>query len=64
MVRAVFSSQGPLHSPEENAFVGLTDLRIAGGGDDATLFAVTRGDGWLTSFDIGNNAGQTQLESQ
>lgn len=64
MVRAVFSSQGGLSTPQENALAGLTDLQIAIEGDTAALFAVTRSDGWLTSFDVGAAPGQTRVEGQ
>jgi Ca2+-binding RTX toxin-like protein len=64
MVRAVFSAQGALFAPLEDSLVGLTDLRIAGEGNSATLFATTRGSGYLTAFDLGNAAGQAQVEAQ
>lgn len=64
MVKAVFSSQSPLLTPLENALVGLTDLQIAFDGDAATLFAVTRGDGWLTALDVGATPGQTVVQGQ
>lgn len=64
MVRAVFSAEGALSGPADNSLVGLTDLMLAQQGGEATLFAATRGDGWLTSYDVGNAAGQAQAEAQ
>ena len=64
MVRAVFSTHGALFGPQENSLVGLNDLLISFEGGNATLFAATRGDGWLTAYDVGNAAGQTQIEAQ
>lgn len=62
MVRAVFSVQGTLSGAEENALVGINDLLVVPGSDGGTLYTATRGDGWLSAFDIGDGAGQTTLE--
>jgi Ca2+-binding RTX toxin-like protein len=64
MVRALFSTQGALSAPQENSLVGLTDLLIAQNDGQSTLFAVTRGGGYLTSFDLGGTAGRAQAEAQ
>ncbi|NNE51586.1 MAG: hypothetical protein HKN30_04210 [Sulfitobacter sp.] len=64
MVRAVFSSWGALFGWEDDSLVGLTDLELVESGGKTTLFAVTRGDGWLSAFDVGDAAGQTRLEGQ
>ncbi|MFT6676845.1 MAG: Ca2+-binding RTX toxin-like protein [Sulfitobacter sp.] len=61
MVRAVFSAQGNLTGTEENALVGLNDLLLVQGAGGAMLYAATRGDGWLSAFDVGDGAGQTSL---
>lgn len=59
MVRAVFSVAGTLRSNEEAALVGLQDLALVGSGSTASLMAVTRGDGWLSAWDL---SGGTRLE--
>ena len=64
MVRALFSSRGALSGAQPDSLVGLTDLQVYQNGGEATLFATTRGDGWLSAYDIGASPGQTRLEAQ
>ncbi len=61
MVRATFSNHGGLYSAEEFGLVGLSDIRIVNGAGGPMLFTATRGDGWLTAYDLGNNPGSTSL---
>ena len=61
MVRAVFSMHGNLTGAEENALVGINDLLIVPDAAGGTLYTATRGDGWLSAFDIGDTPGQTAL---
>ncbi|KIN62908.1 Hemolysin-type calcium-binding repeat family protein [Sulfitobacter noctilucicola] len=62
MVRATFSAHGALHSNEEFGLVGLNDIKVVDGSGGPTLYAATRGDGWLTSYDLGDRPGQTSFE--
>ena len=62
MVRAVFSVHDTLIGAEENALVGINDLLVMADAGGGTLYTATRGDGWLSAFDIGGTAGQTALE--
>ncbi|MBM1308675.1 hypothetical protein JQT66_00695 [Sulfitobacter mediterraneus] len=62
MVRADFSVHAPLFGTEENALVGINDLLVVPDANGGTLYTATRGDGWLTAFDIGGGVGQTELE--
>lgn len=41
----------------DNPLVGITDAQILDTADGPILFVTTRGDGWLTAFDLGNGAG-------
>lgn len=61
MVRATFTQHGALHSAEEFGLVGLNDIRIVQGAGRSLLFAATRGDGWLTAYDLGTNPGTANL---
>ncbi len=62
MVRATFSGHGGLSASEEFGLVGLNDIKIVAGSGGPTLYAATRGDGWLTAYDLGDGAGQTSFE--
>lgn len=62
MVRAVFNVEGSLTAAQDGALVGLTDLHLAQGPDGMSLYATTRGGGWLTAFDVGTQAGQSRQE--
>lgn len=64
MVRATFSNHGSLFSTEEFGLVGLNDIKIVDGARGPMLFAATRGDGWLSAYDLGNNPGATSLVQQ
>ncbi|MEW9917981.1 hypothetical protein AB2B41_00060 [Marimonas sp. MJW-29] len=61
MVRATFSQHGALFSAEEFGLVGLNDIRIVDGARGPMLFAATRGDGWLSAYDLGRTPGQSSL---
>jgi len=41
------------HDPE--ALVGITDLQVVDSPNGPTLIATTRGDGWVTAFDLSGN---------
>ncbi|MEO1555367.1 MAG: calcium-binding protein, partial [Pseudomonadota bacterium] len=43
-----------------DALVGVMDLDVVQTTMGTYLFAATRGDGWLTAFDLGTNGGDTQ----
>ncbi|SMX32756.1 Bifunctional hemolysin/adenylate cyclase precursor [Octadecabacter ascidiaceicola] len=47
---------GPI---EDNPLVGITDAQILDTADGPMLFVTTRGDGWVTAFDLGNDAGDS-----
>ena len=64
MVRATFTQHGALFSAEEFGLVGLNDVRIVDGAGGPVLFAATRGDGWLSAYDLGDAAGSTSLAQQ
>ena len=64
MVRAIFTNHGALGSAEEFGLVGLNDIKIVDGSGGPMLFAATRGDGWLSAYDLGNGAGDTSLAQQ
>ena len=64
MVRATFTQHGPLFSAEEFGLVGLNDVKIVYGAQGPTLFAATRGDGWLSAYDLGNAPGTATLQQQ
>ncbi|MGC1505537.1 MAG: hypothetical protein WA782_15510 [Sulfitobacter sp.] len=64
MVRAVFTNHGALSSFEEFGLVGLNDIKIVDGSGGPMLFAATRGDGWLSAYDLGSSAGHTVLNQQ
>ncbi len=61
MVRATFTNHGALHSAEEFGLVGLNDIEIVDGSGGPMLFAATRGNGWLTAYDLGGGPGSTSL---
>jgi Ca2+-binding RTX toxin-like protein len=62
MAMAEFSFEAVLRANEEEALIGLTDLKLLQTGGTSTLFAVTRGDGWLTAFDTGSSPGRARIE--
>ena len=64
MVRAVFTNHGALPSSEEFGLVGLNDITVVDGAGGPMLFAATRGDGWLSAYDLGGGAGNTVLDQQ
>lgn len=64
MVRATFSNHGALFSAQEFGLVGLNDIKIVEGAGGPMLFAATRGDGWLSAYDLGNGPGQASLAQQ
>jgi Ca2+-binding RTX toxin-like protein len=64
MVRATFHQHGGLFSQQEFGLVGLSDVKIVDGAGGLRLFAATRGNGWLSAYDIGNTAGNTTLAQQ
>ncbi|NNK16671.1 MAG: hypothetical protein HKP51_07180 [Sulfitobacter sp.] len=64
MVRATFTQHGALQSAEEFGLVGLNDIRIVDGARGPMLFAATRGDGWLSAYDLGNAPGGTSFIQQ
>lgn len=49
---SVFS--GPIN---DNPLVGITDVQLLDTADGPMLFVATRGDGWLTAFELGSTAG-------
>lgn len=59
MITATFSNHGALQGVEEFALVGVYDLQLVQGASGPTLYTATRGDGWLTSFDVGIAPGAT-----
>lgn len=64
MVRATFSNHGALFSAQEFGLVGLNDIKIFEGAGGPMLFAATRGNGWLSAYDLGAAPGQTALAQQ
>ncbi|MEM9966720.1 MAG: calcium-binding protein [Pseudomonadota bacterium] len=64
MVRSTLSKLQPLPSFEELGLVGINDLQVIEGPNKTLLFSATRGDGWLTAFDLGNTAEDTSLLQQ
>lgn len=62
MVRAVFSVESPLTASQQGALVGINDLELVQTAGGTMLYAVTRGGGWVTAFDIGGAAGATRQE--
>lgn len=64
MVRAVFTNHGALPSIEEFGLVGLNDIKVVDGAGGPMLFAATRGNGWLSAYDLGSSAGDTTLGQQ
>lgn len=51
---AVSVFAGPI---EDDPLVGITDAQILGTADGPMLFVTTRGDGWVTAFNLGSSAG-------
>ncbi|MFC6582519.1 hypothetical protein [Sulfitobacter aestuariivivens] len=59
MVTAVFTVEGSLSSSPNDGLVGLDDLHLVHGAGGTVLYAVSRGGGYLTGFDVGDAPGQT-----
>lgn len=59
-MRMSFTAHGAVAAGESDALIGLMDLDVVQTGSGTYLFAATRGDGWLTVFDLGANGGDTQ----
>ena len=62
MVRAVFSVENPLIASQQGALIGINDLQLVQTAGGTMLYAVTRGGGWVTAFDIGGAAGATRQD--
>ena len=54
-----FTAHGAVTATNTNALVGVMDLDVVQTSGSTYLFAATRGDGWLTVFDLGANGGDT-----
>ena len=59
-MRMSFTAHGAVSVSESDALVGVMDLDVVQTTSGTYLFAATRGDGWLTAFDLGANGGDTQ----
>ncbi|GGX70322.1 hypothetical protein GCM10007385_44160 [Tateyamaria omphalii] len=55
-----FTTYGAVTVSNGEALVGVMDLELVETAQGAFLFTATRGDGWLTAFDLGTNAGDTR----
>ncbi|MEM6371431.1 MAG: calcium-binding protein [Pseudomonadota bacterium] len=55
-----FTAYGAVTVSNPDALIGIMDLDVVQVSGTAYLFAATRGDGWLTAFDLGASAGDTQ----
>ena len=58
-MRMSFTAHGAVTATNTNALVGVMDLDVVQTSGSTYLFAATRGDGWLTVFDLGANGGDT-----
>ena len=45
---------GALTGDDPDALIGITDLHVINGSDGPVLVSATRGDGWVTAFDVGS----------
>ncbi|WP_299728115.1 calcium-binding protein [uncultured Tateyamaria sp.] len=54
-----FTAHGAVSVSNTDALVGVMDLDVVQTSSGTYLFAATRGDGWLTVFDLGANGGDT-----
>lgn len=59
-MRLSVTAHGAVSALNTNALVGVMDLEAVQTDTGALLFAATRGDGWLTVFDLGASGGETQ----
>ena len=58
-MRMSFTAYGAVTVANSDALVGLMDLDVVQTTSGTYLFAATRGDGWLTAFELGANGGDT-----
>ena len=61
MILAQFAAAGPLVGAQTTALAGLTDMYLFAGSGDPVLFTVTRGGGWLSAYDLGQQPGSATL---
>ena len=54
-----FTTHGAVTVSNGDALIGIMDLEVVATPDGVVLFTATRGDGWLTAFDLGTTAGTT-----
>lgn len=59
-MRMSFTAYGAVTVANLDALVGIMDLDVVQTSSGTYLFAATRGDGWLTAFDLGSNGGDTE----
>ena len=59
-MRLSVTAHGAVSALNTNALVGVMDLDAVQTDTGVLLFAATRGDGWLTVFDLGASGGETQ----
>ena len=59
-MRMSFTTYGAVSVSNTDALVGIMDLDVVQTSSGTMLFAATRGDGWLTAFDLGASGGDTQ----
>lgn len=55
-----FTTYGAVTVSNGEALIGVMDLELVEMETGAFLFTATRGDGWLTAFDLGTNTGDTR----
>lgn len=56
-MRTTFTTPDAITTADGDHLVGVMDLQVVETGQGAFLFATTRGDGWLTAFDLDGGAG-------
>ena len=61
VVRVNLTSPGTVHSDQEGAFIGLTDVMAIMGSDGSLIAAVTRGAGWLSLLTPGTMPGEIRV---
>jgi Ca2+-binding RTX toxin-like protein len=59
-MRASFVGHGAVSVSDEDMLVGVMDLEVVQTSSGTMLFTATRGDGWLSAFDLGNSGGDTR----
>lgn len=59
-MRATFLEHGAVSVFDEAMLVGVMDMDMVQTSSGTMLFAATRGDGWLTAFDLGDAGGDTR----